>query len=592
MQPRPQQPGQEGNPAMFGMVLLGLVCLVVAFPTLVLAALVWLLVRHSRAGQVGMLLLGFAGLGFVAWQWVALQTVAGAVVGAVSDLPYQANGWGVLWGQLVRLWGLTVPVAPLLGVLFALSRAEGDAVVSKATSRPLPEQAEGHAVLGQALGGDLAVCRVGRNAVYPNALLARHAVVVGGSGSGKTEALLRIAYLAAKVYGWKVFYLDAKGDRDTAAKFAALMEQAGIEHQAMFPAQAYNGWKGDATAIFNRLMRIEDFSETFYKGIAKDYLQLVCTSPKGTPRSSVQLLDRLWIDRLAQEYEGDPRQREAGDFDKTQVLGLRKRYRGFFNALSRKLDGVWDFGSVQAGYLLLDGLALQEEAVSLGRFLLEDFAQYVALRKRPEERVLLLADEFSALASGTDAANLFERVRSYGAAIIASSQSYQGLGRDADRMLSAAASVILFQSPDPDELTRRAGTRQGQARSYQTRQDTTWGNQAPTGSATIHEREQPKIDPNHARSLPVGQCFIISAGAYQRVQVARVQADPQLVSRYRQIHADAGRELPPLLAPVARLEPSRVANERPGEEQAQAAPPSASEQQASQGEGQASPIDF
>ena len=216
---------------MFGMVLLGLVCAVVAFPTLVLAALVWLLVRQSRAGQVGMLLLGFVGLGFVVWQWVALQTVAGAVMGAVSDLPYQPNGWGLLWGQLVRLWGLTVPVAPLLGVLFALSRSEGDAVVSKATSRPLPEQAEGHAVLGQALGGDLAACRVGRNAVYPNALLARHAIVVGGSGSGKTEGYLRLGYLGAKVYKRQIFYLDAKGDRETAARFGALMEQAGIEYQ-------------------------------------------------------------------------------------------------------------------------------------------------------------------------------------------------------------------------------------------------------------------------------------------------------------------------------------------------------------------------
>jgi hypothetical protein len=466
-------------------------------------------------------------------------------------------------------------------------------VESKATTRPLPEQVEGHAVLGQALGGDLAACRVGRNAVYPDALLARHAIVVGGSGSGKTEGYLRLGYLGAKVYKWQVFYLDAKGDRKTAARFAALMEQAGIEDQAMFPAQAYNGWKGDGNAILNRLMRIEDFSEPFYKSVSKRLLNLACNAPGGPPRSSVQLLDRLELDYLSRLYEGDPqKQRAIASFKGAEQRGVAMRYGAFFDSLNRKLDGTWDFGSVQAGYLLLDGLALQEEALSLGRFLLEDFAHYVAYRKPPDVKVLLLADEFSALASGTDAANLFERVRSYGAAIIASSQSYQGLGRDADRMLSAAASVILFQSPDPDELTRRAGTRQGQARSYQTRQDGTWGSQAPTGSATIHEREQPKIDPNQARALPVGQCFIISAGAYQRVQVARVQADPQLVSRYRQIQDEAGRELPPLLAPLAKPEPSKVAEGQPGEEQAQAAPPSASEQQASQGEGQVSPVDF
>jgi hypothetical protein len=125
---------------------------------------------------------------------------------------------------------------------------------------------------------------------YPSELLNRHAVVVGGSGTGKTEFLLRLAYLVAKILRWQVFYIDAKGDYDLANRFMATMAHAGVKRAAMFPDLAYNGWNGDATAILNRLMAIEDYSEPYYRAIAKTVLSLTCNAPCGPPRSSVDLL--------------------------------------------------------------------------------------------------------------------------------------------------------------------------------------------------------------------------------------------------------------------------------------------------------------
>jgi hypothetical protein len=57
-----------------------------------------------------------------------------------------------------------------------------------------------------------------------------------------------LAFAAAQVYGWKVFYLDCKGDDDTAAQFHATMHAAG-RAVARFPTAAYDGWRGDATAF-------------------------------------------------------------------------------------------------------------------------------------------------------------------------------------------------------------------------------------------------------------------------------------------------------------------------------------------------------
>ena len=50
--------------------------------------------------------------------------------------------------------------------------------------------------------------------------LCRHLLVCGATGSGKTETVLRLAYAVAKSTDAPVFYLDGKGDRETAARFA------------------------------------------------------------------------------------------------------------------------------------------------------------------------------------------------------------------------------------------------------------------------------------------------------------------------------------------------------------------------------------
>ena len=115
-------------------------------------------------------------------------------------------------------------------------------------------------MLGVPLSGEVPDRCAKERVTYLAELLNRHAVIIGGSGTGKTEFLLRLAYLAAKIRKWQVFYIDTNGDHEVAIRFMPTMAHAEARGAAVFPDLAYRGWQGDATAILNRLMPIEDYS--------------------------------------------------------------------------------------------------------------------------------------------------------------------------------------------------------------------------------------------------------------------------------------------------------------------------------------------
>ncbi len=86
-----------------------------------------------------------------------------------------------------------------------------------------------------------------------------------------------------------MFYLDGKGDRETAKRFSGLMADAG-RHTRVFPMEPFDGWRGEPHEIQGRLMEIIDYSSegpaSWYRDIAKTTLRLVCEHPEGPPRSS------------------------------------------------------------------------------------------------------------------------------------------------------------------------------------------------------------------------------------------------------------------------------------------------------------------
>jgi hypothetical protein len=134
-------------------------------------------------------------------------------------------------------------------------------------------------------------------------------------------------------------------------------------------------------------------------------------------------------------------------------------------------------------------------------------------------------DEFPAIAfGGANAANLFEMVRFHGAGLVVTAQSYAGLGADADRMLGAAAGLILHQCADPEHLLVRAGQRLD----FQRRVTVTERGMGQAvkeyavGEGMLAETDALKVDPNAVKQLGQGECVVIAQGRAQHIAVSRV----------------------------------------------------------------------
>ncbi len=357
----------------------------------------------------------------------------------------------------------------------------------------------------------------------PQDIVSRPSAVIGEGGSGKTETILKIAHLVAATYGFDIILVDAKGD-DLAPRFVAAMRQAGKKRIKLFPISPYYGWIGDVRTLYNRLMAVQTYTEPYYEGIAQMMLDLALKVPEGPPRSSAELLRNLKLDQLRILYRGFPEQDELGSLKPDEANGVYNRYRAFFKSLDGKLDGgpaSFIFDETDAAYIKLDTVAFAKECGSIGRYLVEDIAHYVTCRKPKDKKVLIIIDEVSALAI-ENIANLSERLRSFGGAMMLISQSEEGLAKTLDersRILKTSHMLILHTCNTPAKLVERAGKYKQVNAGWSMR------DQEGTGFGTAHMSDEYIVPPDDARRLDIGECFVIVQGYGYKVRVAPLRVD-------------------------------------------------------------------
>jgi len=353
-------------------------------------------------------------------------------------------------------------------------------------------------------------------------MMARPSVIIGGSGSGKTETALKTAYLEASINHADVIVIDAKGDDELAPRFVAAMRKAGKQRIKVFPVSSYYGWVGDTRALYNRLMAVQTFSEPYYENMSSLMLDLALNAPGGVPRSSDEFLQNLTLEHLKVRYRGLPEQRELDRIKPDDANGVYNRYRAFFRALRGKLDSGFTFDEADAVYIKLDTIAFAKEASSIGRYLIEELSHYITVRKLKGKRVLIIIDEVSALAI-EHIANLSERLRSFGGAVMLACQSEEGLAKSQDernRILKASHMLILHSCSSPEKLIERAGKHKTVNAGWSIR------DQEGTGYGTLHMQDEYIIPSDDARRLDVGECFVIVQGAAYKVHVAPMKLDP------------------------------------------------------------------
>jgi hypothetical protein len=369
--------------------------------------------------------------------------------------------------------------------------------------------------------------------------LCRHLLVCGATGSGKTETLLRLAWTLARTSDASVFYLDGKGDRETAARFCGLMADAGRATR-VFPNEPFDAWRGQAHEIHGRLMEIIDYSSdgpaAWYRDVAKNVLRLVCEHPDGPPRSSTEALVRMDTDKLAQAHQGSS---ALAALTAQQIKQVRLRYEAFFGQTRGALDGTWAWEDTNAAYLLLDSLALREETAGLARMLFEDFAHYFTTRKPRSQFAVLIVDEFSSLAEGAGMAGRIEQARGFNTSLILAPQVVAGMGdeQEAARILGSVETIICHRVNTPEEICALAGTRR--AVEYSTH----FAEEGATGEGSARIQHQFKVDPNKVRGLAPGQAYVISRGRAMRLQVLQAPslraAPPESSDASPREHGDA-----------------------------------------------------
>ena len=542
---RPEPPPSSGTRELEAVLLAGVVVLVGPL-ALAAAALLAALAQGRRRWWLWLIALPLSGALILLWPLIRRHLFAAATAihtGGGDPRRIPVGTWLHIWPA----WSAFVALAPLIALAMLWRRPTGSLDQAQPNSRGIArregkiarraqEQRErvddGAGVfLGYDLGGDnLLPTRRGRVSL-PLRRLEHHLLVAGATGSGKTQTVLRIVYSLAHASDWTIIYLDAKGDWQTKQRFAALMERAGRE-VALFPDESYDGWRGTADEISNRLLQLIDFADqgggTYYRDLAVMAVRLACCAPGGPPRSSRELRHRLSREALAELHAGTPDAAEAASFRREDLDAIRARYTAFFATVGPLLDGSLALERIDSAYFLLDGLRLKFEAGYLARFLVEEFTQWAVARKPRDTHVLLVVDEFSAIEQASEAlVGVVERTRGFGVSAILCPQVAEGMGseRATARIIGSSQTILLHTMTKPEELVHVAGTKRVYSTSRQLEHDSF------TGLASARLQHEYRVDPNDVRQLKPGQCFAIGSGRAMKLQIVPA---PTLASLHEQ----------------------------------------------------------
>ena len=501
-------------------------------------------------------------------------TIGSLIVGVAAMLTVgtvgYANAWGALWSALIGSGAVSVSdVVTLLVVglpvgfgsgllvrrLFEWQRGRhpihGPGVKHKKLHRhqehraalasdpeSVPLTAEGAPVLGAWLSGDKDTgCQVGQWAVLPSSV--SHLIAIGATGSGKTEAILRLA-MSSLAAGYRVIVIDAKEDPETAHRLAKLIHDSGAVQPTRMrlwpesgPMDLFRGGTENPQVLLDKVHGMADFTEPYYEAISTACLRLALSDPRGTPNSLGELIERLDASVLKATWAGTPWAEVAAGLTSELVRGVRLRYWG----LSQALEGIgavtapsggrgWSFEDADFSWVTLPTSTQPQIAASFARALLIDLIGYIrSPERRPDRRpILLVVEEIGAILGQSEVTARtvlegFERARSAGVRLVLSGQSADSFGDPAtqSRLLRSGSAVLCMRMPVPEAVLELVGTRQGLESSLGVSAS---GDYLDQGSTRV--QEQWLVDPNSLRRAPVGRACLLDRGTHSWIQIAQV----------------------------------------------------------------------
>jgi hypothetical protein len=403
---------------------------------------------------------------------------------------------------------------------------------------------------------------------------SRHMVVVGSTGSGKTNLMIRLwaGWFTAALQRARagrgprplLIVLDCKGGRDARVKAdrtRRLLYGAGARRVAVWPDEArLSLWDlppQDLAVLLYQMIESGTGGAAYYADILQAAVTLAVTAPCGPPVNTARFLERLDADWLKRAWGDFRHQAELARVRAAarHLPDIQLRYATMLARLGPALDGPGTLAEADAWYCILEGT--REPSVAEAQAMaLTELAARAATALDGEPRVILLAaDDYSAVAARVPVSNLYERGRSLGIGVQVSAQTWQGLGRDDDERYRIAATadggVFVLHTPHPEPLTALAGKRRVLETAHKL-VGNTWGDE---GTTRIERAWT--ADPDLIRHLQVGQACYIHRGAATFVQVARPKPSPLTLLPAPAEPAPPAEPVPP--EPEPRREPPPAA---------------------------------
>jgi hypothetical protein len=400
----------------------------------------------------------------------------------------------------------------------------------------------------------------------PAAACARHMVVVGSTGSGKTNLMIRLwagwftAALSASQAGRGqrplLIVLDCKGGRDARTKAnrtRRLLYGAGAHRVAIWPDEArLSLWDlppAELSVLLYQMIDTGTGNAAYYADILQAALNLAVTAPPGPPLNTAGFLDRLDARWLTRAWDDGRHPAEAGRIRSAarHLPDIQLRYATLLGRLGSALDGPGALTDADAWYCILEGTREPSVAQAQAMALTELAAQTATDLTGESRAMLLAADDYSAVSGRVPLSNLYERGRSLGIGVQVSAQSWQGLGATEDERYRIAATadggIWLMTTPHPEPLAALAGHRRVLETAHKL-VGNAWGDEG-----TTREQRAWTADPDLIRRLQVGQACYIHRGAATFVQVARPRPSPLTLL------PPPAPGLPPVEVPAPRREP-------------------------------------